>query len=47
MAKRTFAEIPGSVRNKLLSIDYSTVEKRCPQGLAISKLMAEAVEKLA
>jgi len=47
MAKRTFAQIPGSVRNKLLSIDYSTAERRCPQRLAITKLMAEAVQKLA
>ena len=46
MAKRTFAEIPGSMRDRMLSIDYSAAERRCPQGLAIGKLMAEAVSKL-
>ncbi len=47
MAKETFAEIPKSVRDRMLSIDYSAAEKRCPQGIAIGKLMAEAVSKLA
>jgi len=46
-AKELFAKIPGKVRNKLLSIDYSLAEARCPQHLPIGKLIAEAVSKLA
>ena len=46
-ARDLFAQIPGKARNKLLSIDYSAVEARCPQHLAIGKLMAEAADKLA
>jgi len=46
-AKQLFARIPGAVRDKLLSIDYSFAEFRCPQHLPIGKLVAEAVEKLA
>ena len=46
-ARELFAQIPGEVRNKLLSTDYSTAEARCPQHLPIAKLMAEAVSKLA
>jgi predicted aldo/keto reductase-like oxidoreductase len=46
-AKELFAQIPRSVRNKLLSIDYGPAEARCPQHLPIGKLVAEAVNKLA
>ncbi len=46
-AKELFAEIPAEIRRKLTSIDYSKAEVRCPQHMAIAKLMAEAVEKLA
>jgi predicted aldo/keto reductase-like oxidoreductase len=46
-ARELFARIPRRVRNKLLSIDYSPVEARCPQHLPISKLVTEAVGKLA
>ncbi|MDD5327863.1 MAG: aldo/keto reductase [Phycisphaerae bacterium] len=46
-ARELFAQIPGDVRNKLLRIDYSSAEARCPQHLPIAKLMAEAVGKLA
>ena len=46
-AKELFAQIPGNVRGKLLSIDYSIVEARCPQRMPIGKLIAEAVSKLA
>ena len=46
-ARGLFAEIPDRVRNKLLSIDYRVAEARCPQHLAIGKLVAEAVSKLA
>jgi len=46
-ARGLFARIPRNVRNKLLSIDYSPAEARCPQHLPIAKLVAEAVSKLA
>ena len=46
-ARNLFAQIPADVRGRLLSMDYKAAEKYCPQGLAISKLMAEAVSKLA
>ena len=46
-ARQLFAEIPRRVRNKLLSTNYSTAEARCPQHLPISKLVAEAISKLA
>ena len=46
-ARELFAQIPGKVRNKLLSIDYSPAEARCPQRMPIGKLVAEAVGKLA
>jgi hypothetical protein len=46
-ARQLFAEIPGGVRSRLLSIDYSAAEARCPQHLPIGRLVAEAVGKLA
>ncbi len=46
-ARELFAQIPARVRNKLLDIDYSLAEARCPQHLPIGELVAEAVGKLA
>jgi predicted aldo/keto reductase-like oxidoreductase len=46
-ARELFAQIPSKVRNRLLDIDYSVAETRCPQHLPISKLVAEAARKLA
>ncbi|MCK4629055.1 MAG: aldo/keto reductase, partial [Sedimentisphaerales bacterium] len=46
-ARRLFAQIPKSVRDRLTGLDYSLVEARCPQHLPIRELMAEAVSKLA
>jgi len=46
-ARELFAQIPGEVRRKLLGIDYSVAETRCPQQMPIGKLVAEAVRKLA
>ena len=46
-ARELFAQIPCGVRGKLLCIDYSDAEARCPQHLPIGKLVAEAVSKLA
>jgi predicted aldo/keto reductase-like oxidoreductase len=46
-ARKLFAQIPHSVKNRLLSTDYSLAEARCPQHLPIAELVAEAVHKLA
>ncbi len=46
-ARELFAQIPDRVKNKLLNIDYSLVEARCPQRMPIGRLVAEAVGKLA
>jgi predicted aldo/keto reductase-like oxidoreductase len=46
-ARELFAQIPGDVRGKLLSANYSPAEARCPQRMPIGKLIAEAVDKLA
>ena len=46
-ARELFAQIPDTVRGKLLSADYSPVETRCPQHLPIGQLIAEAFNKLA
>jgi len=46
-ARELFAQIPANVRSKLLSMDYSLAEARCPQRLPIRELVAEAVGKLA
>jgi len=45
-AKRLFAQIPAGVRNKLLDMDYTLAEARCPRRLPIRELIAEAVDKL-
>jgi aryl-alcohol dehydrogenase-like predicted oxidoreductase len=45
-ARELFAQIPDNVRSKLLSIDYSVAEARCPQRMPIGKLVAEAVGRL-
>ena len=46
-ARQLFAQIPAGVRNRLLTTDYRLAESRCPQHLPLSKLIAEAVSKLA
>jgi len=46
-ARELFAKIPGCIRDRLQSIDYSIAQARCPQHLPIGKLIAEAVSKLA
>jgi len=45
-ARELFAQIPGNIRDKLLDVDYSLAEARCPQHLPIGELVAEAVRKL-
>jgi len=46
-ARELFAQIPHSIRSKLLGTDYSVAEARCPQRMPISELITEAVSKLA
>jgi aryl-alcohol dehydrogenase-like predicted oxidoreductase len=46
-ARELFAQIPGDVRSRLLTTDYSIAEARCPQRMPIGKLVTEAVNKLA
>jgi aryl-alcohol dehydrogenase-like predicted oxidoreductase len=46
-ARQLFAQIPAGIRNRLLTTDYRLAESRCPQHLPLSKLIAEAVSKLA
>jgi predicted aldo/keto reductase-like oxidoreductase len=46
-AKELFSQIPAKARDRLLSIDYSVAEARCPQRMPIARLMAEAFNKLA
>jgi predicted aldo/keto reductase-like oxidoreductase len=46
-ARELFAQIPAGARNRLLTTDYRLAESRCPQHLPLSKLIAEAVSKLA
>jgi predicted aldo/keto reductase-like oxidoreductase len=45
-ARELFARIPSNVKDKLLNIDYSLAEARCPQHLPIGELVAEAFSKL-
>jgi len=46
-AKAVFAEIPADVKQRLLSVDYSIAESRCPNRMPIGELVADAAAKLA
>jgi hypothetical protein len=46
-ARSLFAELPEGIRERMTTLNYSEAEKRCPQGLKISKLMDEATTILA
>ena len=46
-ARRLFAQIPAGVRNKLLDMNYTLAQARCPQRMPIRELIIEAVHKLA
>jgi predicted aldo/keto reductase-like oxidoreductase len=41
-----FNAIPEKVRAKIAVLDYSLAERRCPQKMAVGKLMREALEQL-
>jgi len=45
-AARFFNRIPQSTRVEMASLDYTTAEQRCPQKMAIGKLMRQAVKEL-
>jgi hypothetical protein len=45
-AREMFAQIPGTIRGKLLSADYGLAEYQCPQHLPIAKLISESLSKL-
>jgi len=47
LARLTFAGLPEEVRRRLTEVDYYQAEQACPQGLAIAKLMRQAMEMLA
>jgi predicted aldo/keto reductase-like oxidoreductase len=44
MARGLYTEIPQETRSLILSSDYTEAERKCPQGLAIGRLMKEASE---
>jgi predicted aldo/keto reductase-like oxidoreductase len=44
-AARLFSRIPQNIRDDMASIDYTEAEQRCPQKMAIGKLMRQAVEE--
>jgi len=44
-AVETFQGIPETVRRRLLDHDYSSAERKCPQCMAIGRLMREASEE--
>jgi predicted aldo/keto reductase-like oxidoreductase len=45
-AKIQFQKLPAITRRQITLTDYSLAEQRCPQKMAISKLMKEAVKEL-
>jgi hypothetical protein len=45
-ARALFARLSRATGSRLVSLDFSNAERRCPQGLQIGKLMREAVEVL-
>jgi len=46
LARKVFGQLPRRARRRLTSVDYSEAQRRCPQGIAIGKLMKEASELL-
>jgi hypothetical protein len=45
-ARRLFKDLPASVKNNLVSKDYSPAENVCPRNIPIGRMMAEAVKVL-
>jgi len=46
-ARALFAQLPTETRSRLRQVDYSSAEERCPQKIAIGRLMREAGRILA
>ena len=46
-ARSLYGQLSSQVRTRIGSLDYSLAEKRCPQGMAIGKLMKRAEQLLA
>ncbi len=46
-AKALFNELSRAVRNRLLTVDFTAAENRCPQKMAIGQIMRIAAKKLA
>ncbi len=46
-ARQLFADIPQQTRDKILTVDYSAAESRCPQRLPVARLMSQAIRTLA
>ncbi len=44
LAKEVFTEIPAETRSRLLSMDYSAAEARCPNRMPITRFVADAVK---
>ncbi|HBD08069.1 MAG TPA: aldo/keto reductase [Syntrophobacteraceae bacterium] len=47
VARTWFAQLPEDTRRNLVMADYSAVERRCPQGMAIGEMMRSAGRILA
>jgi hypothetical protein len=47
MARAFVRELPAVVRGRMVSGDFARVERACPNGLPISRLMKEAILELA
>ena len=45
-AMAEFNKVPERIRRRLAKADYSKAEQRCPQKMAIRRLMREAIEEL-
>ena len=43
-AREVFAQIPAEIRRRLVSIDYSAAEARCPNRMPIGRIVADAAE---
>ena len=45
-SRALFNELPSKVRNRMVNTDYRKAEGKCPQGMAIGRLMREATIEL-
>jgi hypothetical protein len=45
-AQAVFQSMPSETRRRLAALDYTAAESRCPQKLAIGRLVRQAVREL-